>query len=387
MAPGGGLELNAFWITQFLLGLWLAVGRRVNWPFSLPTLTDWNIQRLAVLVLALFAFGIVLVSNYFQDAVRSFSTSAKIATYLWAVLQTFIVYGSFYLIYYVHHHLLFNQLFRRRGLIRYVLGIVGFLLLFVPLQNEFISWFPAVQQYKIHHVGLVPEVFNVLNFSLPLIFFVLTIPFIFVVEWYRQKQTLASLQQEKMSTELQLLKQQINPHFFFNTLNNLYAMSLTQEKETSEVILRLSELMRYVIYKGQEESVSLQQEIDYLRGYLDLQQLRLHEHLDLRFEVDIEDEECPVPPLLFIILLENAFKHGIEPADGPSHLHLELRQSGQDLHFSCENSVEDGLRSEGGSGIGLQNLKRRLAVRFPERHSLTATAEPKRYTTTLKIQL
>ncbi len=386
-AWGGGSIVALFFLAELLLSLALMANERWRERPRFRPIADWNIRRLAVVLLALFAFGIILISNYFQDTVRDLPVGGKLLLYLWAVLQTFIVFSTYYVIYYVHHHWLFNRLLQRGGLLHYALGTIGFLLLFVPLQNVFISLFPAVHQYKIHPVGIVPEVLSDLNFSLPLIFFLLTLPFIVVVEWYRRQRALTVLEKEKTATELQLLKQQINPHFFFNTLNNLYAMSLTQEQETPEVILKLSDLMRYVIYQGQKEAVSLQQELDYLRGYLDLQSLRLHQQLDLKFDVDIADAELRIPPLLFVILVENAFKHGIEPAEDPAFLHLSLQQEGAVVAFHCTNSKAPKVVVPAYSGIGLSNLKRRLAVRFPERHELSLKDDANRFTASIKLTL
>ncbi|MEL7422477.1 MAG: sensor histidine kinase [Bacteroidota bacterium] len=386
-ASGGGSIIIFFFAVQCLLSLALIANESWRARPRLRSIADWNIRRLAVIVLVLFALSIVLVSNYFQEAVRGLDTTTKVLLYLLAVLQVFIIFSTYYVIYYVHHHWLFNRLLQRGGLLHYVLGAVGFLLLFVPFQNLFISLFPAVHQYKIHPVGIVPEVLNDLNFTLASIFFLLTLPFIIVVEWYRKQRAITILEKEKTATELQLLKQQINPHFFFNTLNNLYAMSLTQERETPEVILKLSELMRYVIYQGQKEEVSLQQELDYLQGYLDLQSLRLHQGLDLKFDVDIEDRECRIPPLLFVILVENAFKHGIEPAENPAFLHLALRQEGEVVEFSCANSKAPKPAVLADAGIGLSNLKRRLAVHFPNRHEFQMAEDAKRFTASIKLML
>ncbi len=383
----GNLGIVPYFFIQAILGAWLSL-RNNRWrTFNLELISEKNIPRIALGILLLFSFVLVLGSNSFQDRVREMGFLAKAWLYLFAVMQAVIVFGSYYLIYYVHHNWLFNQLLRKRGLLFYLVGSLGFLLFFVPIQNGFISLIPAVNQYKIHPVGIVPDILDQLNYTLPLAFFILSIPFIVVVEWFRQQRTLSLLENEKSATELQLLKQQINPHFFFNTLNNLYAMSLTQDQETPEVILKLSELMRYVIYKGQEDEVALQQELDYLQGYLDLQKLRQHQELKVDFQIEVEDPEVTIPPLLFIILLENAFKHGIEPTGGAGFLQIICRQSKGELYFKCENSLDPEHEQEKSPGIGLQNLHRRLSLRFPGRHELITTPSADRYSATLKLVL
>ncbi|MEM9836504.1 MAG: sensor histidine kinase [Bacteroidota bacterium] len=207
------------------------------------------------------------------------------------------------------------------------------------------------------------------------------------MEWFRKVNAITALEAEKKTTELALLKEQVNPHFFFNTLNNLYAMSLTQEAETPETILQLSELMRYVIYQGKKEVVTLKQEIKYLRDYLQLQQIRLHKTTDFRFEVDVEEEDALLPPLLFIILVENAFKHGIEPAEDDCFLHLHLRQTGNRLHFSCHNSVDPYAEKPPSGGLGLVNLQRRLNLLFQDDYTLTTKAGPDSFRASLDFSL
>ncbi len=171
-----------------------------------------------------------------------------------------------------------------------------------------------------------------------------------------------------MRSELDLLKQQLNPHFFFNTLNNLYALSLQQSRQTPESILQLSELMRYVIYKGQEAAVNIREEIKYVEGYMELQQIRLKKPLDLQFTQEISDDAPVIPPMLLIVFVENAFKHGWNPAEDAARLHLHLTCNARQLTFSCENSFEGETTSN--TGIGLSNLQKRLALLYPGRHVL-----------------
>ena len=212
----------------------------------------------------------------------------------------------------------------------------------------------------------------------------LSVPLIVAVQWFEQNNQIASLQKEKSETELNLLKQQINPHFFFNILNNLYALSITKDKRTPEVILQLSELMRYVIYKGKEEVVPIAEEIKYIEDYIDLQQIRLHKQLDVQFEKSLSDEQQLIPPLLFIIFVENAFKHGIEPAEAACFLHLSLHSDEKELVFECVNSIEHQLNQP--KGIGLENLKRRLDLHFTNRYELNISETPKQFKAFLKIK-
>jgi LytS/YehU family sensor histidine kinase len=241
-----------------------------------------------------------------------------------------------------------------------------------------------VQKTSIHPLNN-GQIFEDINFWIPFLGMLASIPFILAVEWFKQRSEIDSLEKEKSATELSLLKQQINPHFFFNTLNNLYALSIKKDEATPEVILQLSELMRYVIYKGKEESVKLEEEVKYIEDYVRLQQIRLHKKLDYQFDKTIDDPTLKVPPLLFILLVENAFKHGVEPAEEDCYLKIKLESNEKSLVFTCENSVEENEEEE--AGIGLQNLKRRLELRFPNRHDLSITERVNSFLVELKLDL
>ena len=177
------------------------------------------------------------------------------------------------------------------------------------------------------------------------------------------------LKNEGVNMELMLLKSQVNPHFFFNMLNNLYGLVGKDAKKAQELILKLSDMMRYSIYEGEKDSVTLKQEVDYLNNYIELHKMRYHKTININFHHDIK-EEYEVMPLLFIILLENAFKHGVERLRDNAFVHINMITSEKGLHFTVENNFDDSEDLEE-SGIGLKNLKRRLELVYPKRHTLT----------------
>lgn len=344
-----------------------------------------SIFKLAAVFMAIITAMLVTASTGFQEEVRGLALIQIMTTFLSAWAQLFIIYFSYYLIYHIHHHFLFNQLLQKKGIVHYLLGAVGMILLLTPFYNELIRLFPVVKAYKLHSTGLFENVFNDIHYAFPISVFTLSLPFIGLVEWYKKNTTITALQKEKSETELSLLKQQINPHFFFNTLNNLYSMSLTKDEKTPETILQLSDLMRYVIYKGKEKSVLLKDEIQYLKDYIDLQRIRLHKQLDYQFEVDQDDLTVEVAPLLFIILVENAFKHGIEPAERACFLHLKLVANEEKIQFICQNSVETPSL-ETSSGIGLTNLKRRLELLYPNQYDLELASNDSTYKAILTLK-
>ena len=193
------------------------------------------------------------------------------------------------------------------------------------------------------------------------------------------------LKKEQTQAELLLLRSQLNPHFFFNTLNNLYALTLKKSNEAPEVILKLSDMMRYTIYEGEKNAVPIQDEISYLNNYLDLYRIRYKNPVRLEFNHDIE-QELTIAPLLFINLLENAFKHGVDAVTDNAFIRMNLNYDGHLLHFVIENSFDPSITGDG-KGIGLENLKRRLALLYPNKHSLVFEQEDTTFRSTLKIAL
>jgi two-component system sensor histidine kinase AlgZ len=184
----------------------------------------------------------------------------------------------------------------------------------------------------------------------------------------KQVKKVITLKTEKAKTELMLLKSQVNPHFFFNMLNNLYGLVGKDPKKGQELILKLSDMMRYSIYEGEREMVTLIEEVDYLKNYIELHKMRYHKEININFKYEIE-ENYKVMPLLFIILLENAFKHGVERLRDSAFVNVNMITFKDELQFTVENNFDNSESIEE-PGIGLKNLKRRLELVYPNRHKL-----------------
>ena len=196
-----------------------------------------------------------------------------------------------------------------------------------------------------------------------------------VVWLVRQIIFIAKLKNEKMKAELIFLKSQVSPHFFFNMLNNLYGLVAKDPQKAQELILKLSDMMRYSIYEGEKETVTIQEEIEFLKNYIALHKMRYHKEIIVDFKCDI-DENQKVVPLLFIILLENAFKHGVENLRENAYIKMSLTTSQNEIRFVIENNYE---KAKNQSGIGLKNLKRRLELVYPNQHELTFSATENEY--------
>jgi len=209
---------------------------------------------------------------------------------------------------------------------------------------------------------------------------------IFASLWlYEQWRWLKTLQADKGKAELALLKSQINPHFFFNTLNNLYGLVAEKSEKAPEVVLKLSDMMRYTIYEGKEDLVLVKDEISYLQNYIELHKIRYQKKVEIIFTHQVTDG-LKIAPLLFIILLENAFKHGVEKIPNSAFINMRMQSQGKQLFFTIENSF-DGDISKNHNGIGLENLDKRLDHLYPKRHELVVEKKESVYKVQLKLEL
>ncbi|NME70424.1 sensor histidine kinase [Flammeovirga aprica] len=213
----------------------------------------------------------------------------------------------------------------------------------------------------------------------------LTTPVLFGLWIYEQWKWLQTLKNEKARAELQLLKSQINPHFFFNTLNNLYGLTVEKSDKAPEVVLKLGDMMRYTIYEGKEEKVDIQNEITYLENYIELHKIRYQKNVQIHF-INSVISDFKIAPLLYIILLENAFKHGVETLVENAYIFVEIEELGTEVRFSIENNYDKALIDHR-IGIGLDNLKKRLELIYPNRHHLEFVNTIDTYKAILTIDL
>ncbi|TYZ09579.1 histidine kinase [Hymenobacter lutimineralis] len=200
---------------------------------------------------------------------------------------------------------------------------------------------------------------------------------------FRREQENRQLREEKRAAEVAFLKTQINPHFLYNTLNMLFSLAYPVAKPVAEAILKLSELMRYMLHESPDGQVRLEQEIEYLHNYLDLYRLRFPNHFHVHLSVTGEPAGCRVAPLLLIPLVENAIKHGVlDDPNTPVHIHLRI--GGGQVQFQVDNQRSDNHKDHT-TGIGLPNLRRRLELLYPGRHGLDLAAGEGRFTASLRL--
>ena len=182
--------------------------------------------------------------------------------------------------------------------------------------------------------------------------------------------------QKEVEAELAWLKNQINPHFLFNTLNNISSLAQIDGDETQEAIMQLSDLLRYAMYETNKPKVRLDGEVEFMRNYIDLMKLRCNEMTEVNAQFIMHNAQLEVAPLLFISLIENAFKHGMN-SNAPATIDIRLEQQDDTLIFNCDNTNNPKpTKDRSGSGIGLENTRRRLDLLYPGRYTWEQTITP-----------
>jgi len=275
----------------------------------------------------------------------------------------------------------------RRSIPLYGLILVAFCVLITPIQV--LALFLQLSGDVDFQAALIDQqpLFLLGNISLALLTTVLHI----VMDWWRYQQEKKELITRTMESELRLLKSQINPHFLFNTLNNLYALTLKKSDLAPEIVLKLSEIMRYMLYECNERQVLLSKEIQYLNNYLDLERLRQPEGASIHFEVLGSVSNQLIAPLLLVPFVENSFKHGLNhQINGGGYVHLKLEVAFDQLIFEIENAKFGHLPAttfNRSGGIGLVNVRQRLQLLYPDRYHLEIKDEPHFYRVILYLDL
>ncbi|MBB4079083.1 hypothetical protein GGR28_001700 [Lewinella aquimaris] len=204
---------------------------------------------------------------------------------------------------------------------------------------------------------------------------------------YREKQAVQA-QREQLTTELKFLKSQVNPHFLFNSLNNIYTLTLLRDEKAPESLLRLSGMLRYMLYDSETEAVALSREIEYIRNYIALLQLKDSRGMNITADLDDSRPNLPIAPLLLIPFVENAFKHSRVEDIGVGFIEINLATTSQGIEFTVINSVPAiPTPLDGVGGIGLDNVRKRLELLYPNRHQMSIESAEERFAVTLNLQL
>lgn len=207
-----------------------------------------------------------------------------------------------------------------------------------------------------------------------------------IVEIFRQKIAKKDIETEKDKAELALYKSQINPHFMFNTLNSIYALNFTNSSKTGEVIMKFSNIVKYIYQNSDKEKIMISEEVKYLTEFIDIHTLRLNEQTKVNFISEVDDNSEYIPSMIFITFVENIFKHGVSSTED-STIDIFIKLENKRLTFTTSNTNFSKKKDSSPSGIGIKNCRKRLSLLYPNRYTLLCTDEGLKYKTTLTIEL
>lgn len=285
------------------------------------------------------------------------------------------------------HYFFLLPLFLQRRYWRYTICLIALFALAIPfrgsLEAEYLGGLFGSDFYTEWSAG------RVLGMAWNMATFLLFIALLkFATDRFELANRQKALENEKLMAELNYLKAQINPHFLFNTLHNLNYLVEQQSSQATEVIVKLSYIMRYMIYEASSPTVKLAQEVGYIRDYLALEEIRLNQGFVLEFSAEAADLGVSVAPLLIIPLVENAFKHGISDQQEDNWISIRLTGGREQLRVEISNSLAPTTELRPPShGMGLPNLRQRLALGYPGRHELSLSRSEDAFSATLTLQL
>ena len=301
-----------------------------------------------------------------------------------------ILYNFFFIILFFYLNILvfIPRLLSKRRFVLYISVLVISTVLVYFITNSLISFNEQISLSS----TIVHEMENIRNTRLPvrsamLVFltFAISTSVRVTQQLFKNEEERKEIEQEKIKSELAYLKSQINPHFLFNTLNSIYSIANKESEKTAKAIVKLSGLMRYVLYESDNELVPLTDEISYIQDYIELQKLRIFKNVKVSLQLDGNFKNCFVEPLLLIPIVENAFKHGVDSTTN-SEINIVMKTEGQEFSLRVENTIVESGSSEK-SGIGLINLKKRLEMLYANNHILMIDKNDNTYSVKLMLKL
>jgi two-component system, LytTR family, sensor kinase len=303
-----------------------------------------------------------------------------------SLLVVYLLYPAINIcLFYINFLVLIPQFFDKKRYTLYFISIAVTIIIFGFVKYGFglVFYKEVLMREYGHTVDFFAYFWSTVFVSL--IFIFMSIALKFGVDWFTNERIQRDLENQRLSAELSFLKSQINPHFLFNSLNSIYSLAYQRSETTPEAILKLSEIMRYMLYECNDNKVALSKELQYLQNYIDLQKIRFGKKSYIDFKVNGKVEHQQIVPLLLIAFIENAFKHGI--ANDPlSPISLLVDVDAGHLHFFIRNKKHNNNRDTMG-GIGLANVKRRLDLLYPGKYNLDITEDDYTYTCELSLVL
>ena len=301
------------------------------------------------------------------------------------LLSEFVNMIGFAAVVYFNFHQLIPRFLSKKKTGLYLLNATLFVLLLTPII--------ALCLYLIQNGFSFEKKFGINQshiFLLLLSVVVISTIFQIVSEWFRHERERRVLEQRRVQSELKFLKSQMNPHFLFNTLNSLYALTLKKSDEAPEIVLKLSDMMRYMLYECNEKRVLLEKEIAYIKNYLDLENLRQGKNVQIRLLVEGETGDKKIAPLLFIPFIENCFKHGVNHQIDEAFVDLKIVIGESQVQMDLSNSKPEqkpGHIKGNVGGIGQSNVRKQMDMIYGKNYNLDIEETPQLYRVNLKINL
>jgi sensor histidine kinase YesM len=303
-----------------------------------------------------------------------------------AIFILVIVYGAINIsLFYINYLVLIPRLLDTKKYRLYVAAALATTVIFSLIKYGVAMQYKSIVLIRAQGMVIQPSRYITSTVLTSIVFIFLSLILQFTVDWFINERVQRKLENERLTAELAFLKSQINPHFLFNSLNSIYSLAYQRSETTPEAILKLSEIMRYMLYECNDNKVDLAKELQYLQSYIDLQKIRFGKKAYLDFEVNGTATNQRIAPLLLIAFIENAFKHGV--ANHPSTpIKLRIDVDNERLHFYMQNK-KHLLNRDAVGGIGLNNVRRRLNLLYPDAHQLEIRDEADTYTCELSLIL
>lgn len=337
-------------------------------------------NRLFAVLIHISVWAVLFSLPYLLSSGQSFDLQ-KIIEHSWIPLAFYAV------IFYANYFVFINAfLFKKKVALYFVFNtvlITFFIWLNFQLRDFFIEKFPIIEDVK---RDFPPKRFfiyiDILSLIIPLIF---SITLRIYERWVKNEVEKNESKNTQLESELQHLKYQLQPHFFFNSLNNIYSLVDISPEKAKETIHSLSILMRYLLYESNVEKVSLKKEIEFIERYIDLMNMRTSEKTVVNVNFPVLAEDLQVAPLLFISLIENAFKHGVSAINN-SNIYFSMKIEGPVIKFETQNNnIKKSNADKSGSGIGLKNIQKRLELLYPEKYLFKIQETDQMFNTRLEI--
>lgn len=343
-------------------------------------------KRKHIIYIHIIAWSLLFISEAWLDfsnhnTPHDFNILAKrfIIQIFYMSIPISCFYSSYFFVapqFFVHRRYL-------RGILYSILTLTGIVGLRYLLEYHFFLPVLDFDNYRGHPWPVKDYIENIFFYYFPK-YFIYGQLYFFAENWYKDKQLKQELQKEKSIAELSFLRSQINPHFLFNTINDIYSLTYQKSERAPEALLKLSELLRYMLREGNADMMPLHQEIQYLENVIELQRISAKGKAFINFEMEGYVGEQLVASLLFIAFVENAFKHGVlNDRQNPVHIHLTA--TNESVTFSIRNKKNNSQKDHTG-GIGLNNVKRRLDLIYPEKHQLDISDKDEFYIVNLVLQ-